>query len=164
MRKNIKGLKITWDDFDQLCKDLSLNINKKYNPDIIVGIVKAGVIPGAVIASLFRKDFYTIKISRRKDEKKIRDKPHLFVPVTDSVHGKKVLIVDEMSITGQTLSLAREHILSKLAHEVRTCALFVTSGCPKPDWFAIETDEKIIAPWDYCVIKGEKISINPDYL
>lgn len=164
MQESVKKLKITWDDFDQLCKDLSLKINKCYEPDIVVGVVKAGVIPGAVLSSLLRKDFYTIKISRRQGDKIIRDKPHLFVPVTDSVHGKKVLLVDEISITGDTLSLAKEHLLSKLAKEVKTCALFVSPGSPKPDWFALEDAAKIIAPWDCCTIKDGKIEINPEYL
>ncbi len=155
---------ITWEMFGKLAQDLAKKIHKDYKPDVVVGIVKAGVIPGAVISSLFRKDFYTIKLSRRSNDKVVYPRPILFVPITDSVYGKKVLLVDEISVTGETLKLAKEEVMSKQAKEVRTATLFVHTYSYKPDWYALESDAMIINPWDRYVLneKGE-LEIHPEY-
>lgn len=156
---------ITWDYFGQLCKDLALKINAEYQPDVVVGVVKAGVLPGAVIASLFRKDFYTIKLSRRSNDKVVHARPILFVPITESVNGKKVLLVDEISVTGETLKMAKEEVLGKQAKEVRTATLFVHSDSFKPDWFALESDAMIVNPWDqYVIDEAGRLTIHPEYI
>jgi len=156
---------ITWDHFGKMCQELAKKIQADFIPDIVVGIVKAGVLPGVVIASLFRKDFYTIKLSRRSNDRVVHARPILFVPVTDSVFGKKILLVDEISITGETLKMAKEEILNKQAKEVRTATMFVHSYSFKPDWFALESDALIINPWDHYVLNdfGE-LTVHPEYV
>ena len=142
-----KKLFVTLNEFDSYCRELAVTISKEYDFDLIVGIVKAGVICGAVLSFIMDKDFYTMKISRREGSRVISRKPYLFVPVTDSVFGKKILLVDEISVTGETLIMAKDHILSKLAKEVKTCAIFKTQGRFSPDWYVVKTSNKIVPPW-----------------
>jgi uncharacterized protein len=158
-------LLITWDRFGELCVDLGKKINEQYQPDIIVGVVKAGALPGVVLSSMFRKDFYTIKISRRKDDRIVHARPILFVPINDSVYGKKVLVVDEISLTGQTLEIAKREILNKQAKEVRTATLFVHSNGFKPDWYALESNSLIVKPWDQFILDSSgKLDFHPEYI
>jgi uncharacterized protein len=158
-------ISITWDRFGELCIDLGKKINEQYQPDIIVGVVKAGVMPGVVISSMFRKDFYTIKISRRKNDRIVHARPILFVPINDSVYGKKVLVVDEITLTGETLEIAKKEILNKQASEVRTATLFVHTDGNKPDWYAFESSSKLIKPWDQFVLdQTGDLEVHPKYL
>jgi len=154
----------TWERFGELCKKLAREIHSQYQPDVVVGIVKAGVIPGVVIASLFRKDFYTIKLSRRSNDRVVHARPILFVPITESVYGKKVLLVDEISITGETMKMAKKEVLDKQAKEVKTATLYVHSFSYKPDWYGLESDAMIINPWDHYILndKGEFVE-HPEY-
>ncbi|MCE1247947.1 MAG: hypothetical protein LWY06_14990 [Firmicutes bacterium] len=154
---------ISWQMFGDLCNDLALKICKDFKPDMIVGIVKAGVLPGAVIASLFQKDFYTIKLSRKQDEKIVHARPILFVPISHSVYGKKVLVVDEIAISGETLQMAKQEVLDKQASEVKTCSLFVKPDGFKPDWYAYESSKKIVCPWNVNIIENENLTANPAY-
>jgi len=154
---------ITWEMFGDLCNQLALKISVDFKPDMIVGIVKAGVMPGAVIASLFQKDFYTIKLSRKHDEKIIHARPILFVPISHSVYGKKVLVVDEITDTGETLKMAKQEVEDKQASEVRTCSLFVKPDGYKPDWYAYESSKKIVCPWNVNIIENENLVANPAY-
>lgn len=163
MDKKIKKEIISWQKFGDLCDELALKILKDYQPDIVIGIVKAGVFPGAVIASLFRRDFYTIKLSRRHDDRIIHARPILFVPITDSVYGKKVLLVDWITRTGETLRLAREEVENKQASEVRVSTLFVKPDGIKPDWYMHESDALIVCPWNKYVIEDEKLVPHPEY-
>ncbi|MGH7464796.1 MAG: phosphoribosyltransferase, partial [Longimicrobiales bacterium] len=58
-------LELSWEFFGELCRVLALKVaTDGFKPDIVVGIAKAGVIPGAVVASILRCDFYSLKISR----------------------------------------------------------------------------------------------------
>src|SRR5437868_14639411 len=67
------ALELTWDVFGELCRALAVKVAQSgYAPDLVVGIAKAGVIPGAVIASMLGCDFYSMKISRDSGGTKIR--------------------------------------------------------------------------------------------
>ncbi len=154
---------INWDQFGELCEKLALKVREDFEPDLVVGIVKAGVLPGAVIASLFRKDFYTIKLSRRKNDRIIHARPILFVPISDSVYGKKILLVDWITRSGETLKMARQEILNKQAREVKTCTLFTKPGGWQPDWSIHESEDLIVCPWNRSVIEEGKLVPHPDY-
>lgn len=162
-QRNKEKRLISWEEFGQMCNQLALSIHKDYNPDIVVGIVKAGVLPGAVIASLFRKDFYTIKISRRQNDRVVHARPILFVPITDSVYSKKVLIVDWITCSGDTLNMAVQEVENKQAKEVRTCTLFVNPESYRPHWFSMETGSNIVCPWNQFVIEGDVLIPHPEY-
>ena len=44
-------LEVDWTLFGELCRGLALRVAKDYQPDLVLGIAKAGVIPGAVTSS-----------------------------------------------------------------------------------------------------------------
>ena len=41
---------LSWELFGELCRALALRVYREYDPDVVVGIATAGVIPAAVIA------------------------------------------------------------------------------------------------------------------
>lgn len=156
-------VQLSWDDVMEMCRDLAVRVQKEFDPDIIIGIAKAGVIPAAILASILRKDFYPVKISRRKRDIVVKERPELIVPLTDDVAGKRVLIVDEMSATGETLRLAKREAEKKGARKVRTLTLYVHTDSYRPNWYALETSALIIQPWDYEVLEQGKFVIHPEY-
>src|SRR2546427_3715759 len=44
----------------------ALKIFREYDPDVVIGIAKAGVIPGAVVASILQRDFASVAITRQE--------------------------------------------------------------------------------------------------
>ena len=53
---NSQILELTWEVFGEFCRALAVKVAQSgYQPDIVVGIAKAGVIPGAVIAAILRR-------------------------------------------------------------------------------------------------------------
>lgn len=157
-------LELSWEVFGELCRALAVNVARSYEPELIVGIAKAGVIPGAVIASILRLDFFSLKISRRSGFEEVRDRPQLLSSAPREVRGKRVLIVDEICTTGETLRMALAAVRAENPAEVRTATSFVKSGQFKPDFFAVETDATVIFPWDRQVWSesGELVD-NPQY-
>jgi len=43
---------VDWPFFGEMCRALALKIFRDYDPDVVIGIASAGVIPGAVVASI----------------------------------------------------------------------------------------------------------------
>ncbi len=71
-------------------------------------------------------------------------------PLAVEIRDKKVLVVDDVTDTGETLEHAIEYILSFSPREVRTAVLQHKSGSRfRPDYFAREEKEWrwIIYPW-----------------
>ncbi|HEY3316288.1 MAG TPA: phosphoribosyltransferase [Bacillota bacterium] len=155
--------RLTWDDVMRMCRELAERVQVEYDPDIILGIAKAGVIPGAILASMLRKEFYPIRLSRRVKDRVVREKPAVLVPVPDEVEGKIVLIVDEIAATGETLRLAVGEARKRQAKKVKTATLYVHTESWRPHWYALETENLIIQPWDFEVLVRGKWVIHPEY-
>ena len=51
-------IEVDWAMFGELCRALALKVARDYDPEIIVGIARAGVIPAAVVVSILRVEFY----------------------------------------------------------------------------------------------------------
>src|SRR5216117_116248 len=86
-------LELTWDMFGELCRALAVKVaQSKFSPDLVVGIAKAGVIPGAVIASMLGCDFYSMNISRDTGASRMRRRPRIIQSAPRDAAGKSVLI------------------------------------------------------------------------
>src|SRR5439155_703701 len=90
-------LQVDWAFFGELCRVLALKVFREYDPEVVIGIAKAGVIPGAVVASILQRDFASIAITAEGSV--IAGPPRL-------VTGKRVLLVDETCESGNTMKLA----------------------------------------------------------
>lgn len=159
MRKSPRGvLQVDWPFFGELCRALALKIFREYDPELIIGIAKAGVIPGAVVASILQRDFASIAITRAAPG----SAPAVIAGPPRLVTGKRVLLVDETCESGSTMKLALAAVRDLKPAEVKTAVSFKT-GSFKPDFYALENENFIILPWDLEVIVNGEIVVRPDY-
>lgn len=156
-------LDLGWERFGQLCARLVENIARDFRPDAVVGVAKGGVLPGVVVSSALFVDFYPIKLSSRRNEEVVRSIPQVFTPPPVQVAGRRVLLVDDISVTFRTLDMATELVRQAGAAEVRTATLAVHGSSRKPDWYAVESDNVILLPWDRNVFRAGTWSMNPEY-
>ena len=156
-------LRLTWDDVMLMCRGLAEAIQADYDPDIVVGIAKGGLIPASILASVLRRDIYPIRLSRRRRDVVVLQRPAWVVRLSDEVAGKNVLLVDEFSGTGETLREARKEADRKDARRVRTCTLYVHTDSYRPHYYALETDALIIQPWDFEVLDRGRWVVHPEY-
>ncbi len=155
-------LELDWAMFGELCRALALKVARDYAPEAIVGIARAGVIPGAIMASILRVDFYSMNISRKHGDE-IRERPEILSAAPRHVRGKRVLIVDEITSSGDTLRLALAAVRDVQPAEVRTATSFARTTGYQPDYSALTTDANVIFPWDRKVFDGDELIINPRY-
>ncbi len=156
-------LEMGWEMFGELCRALAMRVAREYKPEMVVGIARAGVIPGAILASLLSIDFYSMKISRRQGGEKVRDRPAVLSAAPSQARGKRVVLVDEISTSGDTLRLGLAALRDVHPAEIRTATTFVRPMGYQPDYHALETDQTIIFPWDRKVFDGEEWIVNPRY-
>src|SRR5258708_14759377 len=144
-------LQVDWLFCGELCRVLALKVFREYDPEVVIGIAKAGVIPGAVVASILQRDFASIAIT--PGGAVIAGPPRF-------VTGKRVLIVDETCESGSTMKLALNAVRELKPAAVKTAVSFKT-GTFKPDFYALENENFIILAWDpERTIVGE-ISVHP---
>lgn len=156
-------LDLDWAMFGELCRALALKVARDYDPEVIIGITRAGVIPAAVVSSILGADFHALRISRKDGDETVRERPAIFSEVPAAVTGKRVLIVDEITTSGDTLRLALAAVRDARPSEVRTATSFARSSGYRPDYAALTMDAYVIFPWDRQVMDGDDLVVNPDY-
>ena len=147
----------------EICREIALAAKEDFDPNMVVGIAKGGVIPAAIISSMLRVEFFPMRLSRRQQDVVVWDRPRILVPVAEEVRGKRVLIVDEAARSGETLRLAAGEAKKKGARRVKTASLFVQSHSWHPTWYAFENDGTVILPWDFEILEDGKFVIHPEY-
>lgn len=115
---------VEWPMFGELSRALALKVVRTYDPEIIVGIATAGVVPGAVIAAILDREFHSIVVTRRYQSDEGQEGPAVFGTVPSAVRGRRVLVVDETCDSGATMRLAVGAVVNAGANEVRTAVAF----------------------------------------
>lgn len=143
---------LTWAHLDAAAQELARNIRKKLKPDAVVGVAHGGVFVGGAVAKALACEFFPVRISRRSRDK-ARGAPRMYGEMPVELSGKRVLVVDDVAASGETLELARELALKVGARNVATACLVSREGGFQPDWVALVTSDLVVFPWDYNLLE-----------
>ena len=163
MRRSTPGgprgvLSVDWPFFGEICRALALRVARDYQPEIVLGVAKAGVIPGVVVASILQCEFTSMTVTRREEDAA----PVLVSGPPATIRGRRILVVDETCDTGSTMRLALSEVRALKPAEVRSAVSFKT-GEYAPDYHAFETDSFIILPWDREIVQAGELVVRPEY-
>ena len=143
---------ISWGQIYGLCRKLSYKIRASgFTPDMIVAIGRGGYIPGRILADLLGlMDLVGIRIehyhgARKGAAARIRQ------PLSIGIGGRRILLLDDVSDTGETFEVALEHLRENgAAEQMHTAAIHhkIVSRI-EPDFYArkIVKWRWIIYPW-----------------
>jgi hypoxanthine phosphoribosyltransferase len=139
-------------------------------PELILAIGRGGFYPGTLLAHLMRIEIFPVRVSRRIDDVVVYAKPRWHVRPPDRVAGKRVLVVDEIAGTGQTLAMVAAESGRLGAAEVRTAVLYAhpadnrgDKGLAYPDYVGILSDALFLNPWDREVLVDGVFQWHPEY-
>jgi hypoxanthine phosphoribosyltransferase len=153
---------ISWDDFATLARQLA-ELLEPYQPQLILGVARAGLFPATAVACSLRREFFPIRLTRRLNDEVVHDQPVWKVPVPPEVAGMNVAVIDEIADTGQTLAMVAESVMALGAVRVVTATLVShTWANPAPQISTLVSDEFIIFPWDQQVLAGGKWIPHPE--
>lgn len=153
---------MAWELFGELCRALALRVYREYDPDLVIGIATAGVIPAAVIADILQIDFYSMKITRRTEGREVQT-PVLLSNAPVQAAGQRVLLVDEITTSGDTMRIALAAIRDVVPAEIRTATCISRPGGYQPDYHALQTDDLVVFPWDRQIIEEGQFVVHPTY-
>jgi hypothetical protein len=140
-----------WDQIYEMLIELALQIkHSSFKADLIVGVSRGGWAPGRVLSDLLENAHTAnIKVEFYVGLGKTTRKPMITQPISEDISGKKVLVVDDVSDTGESLKVAVDHVLEKGVSEAKTVTIyFKPHSSFKPDFFASMTADWIIFPWE----------------
>jgi hypoxanthine phosphoribosyltransferase len=153
---------VEWPLFGELSRGLALRVARSYDPEIVVGVATAGVVPGAVIAAILGREFHSMVVSRRFGAETVRATPAVLSEAPRAARGRRVLVVDETCDTGDTMRMAVAALVNAGASEVRSAVAFQT-GPYQADFHALATESTIVLPWDREVLRDGDLVPNPVY-
>ena len=142
---------LSWRDVYNLTLQLSERIvNSGFVPDVIVGIARGGWIPARILSDvLYANTLQNIRIEYYTDVGAKGKEPRITQPLTGSMKNKKMLLVDEVADTGDTLQHAIDHVRGLGVEEVRSAVLhYKPTSIVKPDYFMVETASWTVYPWE----------------
>ena len=155
---------ISWDDFHGLVKALAVAV-ASWRPEVVLPVLRGGAYPGALLAHILQVEVYPVRLTRRQDDVVVRESPLWLVEPPAAVAGRRVLVVDEMCSTGETLRLVRERALALGAAAARTATLYAhTWGVDAVDTIGLITDELVLNPWDREIYRDGAFQFHPEYV
>jgi hypothetical protein len=133
--------------FNELMNEVPWAGLNAYSPDVVVGIARGGLVLAALVASgVVGARLESVSVSFYDDSKpakKLYVQPKIKGTMPPGVNGKRILLVDDISKTGKTLSMVKKALVKAGAGEIRT---FVYAG--KADYSCRRFDNCMVFPWN----------------
>ena len=98
----------SWQDIEDMTSDIAQQIavdNDGFKPDYVVGLTRGGLIPATMISHYFEVPMHTLEIKLR--DHAVEPESNKWMP-QDALDGKKILIVDDINDTGDTLAWIKQ--------------------------------------------------------
>ena len=142
---------LTWDGFATMSRELAQMIaDSDFEPEILIGVARGGMIPaGALTYALGVKLTDAINVEFYTDVAETLPDPILLAPMldTDSIRGRKLLLVDDVVDSGRTLALVLK-LLRGFGADVRSAVIYSKpTTIVQPDFVWKHTDNWIVFPW-----------------
>jgi hypoxanthine phosphoribosyltransferase len=143
---------VGWEEFGGLCKELAKQVQALGPHDAVVGIARGGSIVGATLSFMLNLEYYPIRLAKRGGVTRV------IVPPSNEVAGKRVVLVDDLSRTGETFKIALHELRRVGVGPVVTVALVRREPGFKPDVCALTATavDKVGFPWGREELVGGK--------
>ncbi|MBN2478560.1 phosphoribosyltransferase [Candidatus Micrarchaeota archaeon] len=139
-----------WKDIIALSKKVCGDIKKDFEPDIIIGVSRGGLVPARLFSDyLDNSNVAIIRVELYTGVGTKNEKPVIIHPLQADIKGKKVLVVDDVSDSGESMAAVRDYLAEKNPGEIKFASLhYKPQSKFRPDYYAETTDKWIIYPWE----------------
>lgn len=132
---------MNWSQLESEIQELASQI--KIKPDIVIGIVRGGLVPACLLSSkLGVKDMYCLTTKKVGEERKVMSE------ISEDIKEKNVLLVEDMLETGRSLIVAKEYLETKGAKVKTACLYTMPISEIQPDYSLKEVPEPVQFPWE----------------
>lgn len=143
---------VSWDEAYRLSRKLACEIKSSgFHPDLIIAIGRGGYVPARIVSDFLLHSLLTsIKVEHWDNAARKRPEAVVRFPLAVDIQGQKILIVDDVTDTGETLRVTFDYVRSLHAGEIRTSVMQHKIVSPiVPDFYAeVITEWRwVIYPW-----------------
>jgi len=142
-----------WELFYSLSEKVARKIIKSgYRADFMVGLARGGWVLSRVLCDFLAiKDLVSLKVEHWGVTATPDGKAQLKYPFEIDLTGRSVIVVDDITDTGDSMKIATDYVRTKNPAEVRTAALRHIKGSKfTPDYYGDEISWRwVIFPWNY---------------
>lgn len=140
-----------WNQIYKMLLNLAEKIRQNgFKPDVIVGVSRGGWPPARVLSDLLdNPNLANVKAEFYLGVAETKEEPVLTQPVSTTVSGKRVLVVDEIADTGESLKLVKSHLIERGALEVKIATIYYKPwSSVTPDYYEKKTSNWVVFPWE----------------
>lgn len=140
----------SWETIYEMLLNLAQKIrNDGFKLDVIVGVCRGGWLPARVMSDLLgNPQLASVETAFYVGVAETKDEPVITQPVSVSVKGKIVLVVDDVTDTGKSLRLVKSYLQELGAADVKTATLYHKPWSTiTPDYYEKKTNHWIVFPW-----------------
>ena len=143
---------ITWGEVSRLTKRVATSLRDSgFQPDVVVGIARGGWIPARLLCDqLDLYDLVSMRIAHYQSGAHKAREAKLSAPLPIEVRDLQVLLVDDVSDTGDTLRLALDHVRAFAPRAVKVAVLHHKEVSPViPDYYGkkVVSWRWLVYPW-----------------
>jgi len=144
---------MSWDLFSELsARTAEKIIASSYKPDFMVGLARGGWVLSRVLCDyLAVKDLVSLKVEHWGVTATPDGSAQIRYPFKLDLTGRRVLIVDDITDTGESMKVASDFVKTMNPQTVRTATLRHIVGSKfVPDYYGDEIPWRwVIFPWNY---------------
>lgn len=143
---------VSWREVIRLCYKLARKVaNSGYRPDVVVSIMRGGVVPALIVSDILNVDaFYALRVKHWGIAEEVYPTPVVEQLPQGRIEDKKVLVVDEVADSGKTLEIANKELSRLRPKELRSAVLHLKpTSTVVPDYYAVKLDKWVwvFYPW-----------------
>jgi hypothetical protein len=139
---------MSWAQFDAAAHALAREISSTYAFDLVVGIAPGGLFVGSTIATALGLPFHPVRVLRRSRDPVTGRMPRVMA-MPREVKGARILLVDDVIASGETMRRASALARKAGARQIRTATLLCRDQGGVSDWTVLVMDSPLVFPWDY---------------
>lgn len=141
----------TWNDVEMYIKNLSKQIGKTYECDVIIAVGRGAFVPSAMLAEILDvKNVIGVPTVHYRNDRTPMDFVNI-APIDLPIEEKRILLFDDILDTGMTMYEFKKYALKYKPLEVRTGVISLRSDKQQPEmpnYFAVKVKEWVIFPWE----------------
>ncbi|EHP70646.1 MAG: phosphoribosyltransferase [Metallosphaera yellowstonensis] len=151
----------SWEEIEDRVFQIVEKMTKDgFFPDAIIAVLTGGAIPAKLLSDILdTKNIKYVDIKFYKGVGTTENRPVIKAIYINDLENKNVLIVDDVSDTGETLEAVSNVVSMFSPKTIRTAALYVKPWSRKiPDYYGEQVGKWIVFPWD----KWDVVRSNPE--
>jgi len=146
---------VTYDEMAKWTLDVARQIQDcKCKPTVIIGLTRGGWVPARILCDhLHVKKLYAVKTEHWGVTASQDGKALLTQELNVKIENESVLVVDDITDSGESLELAMSHVRALKPKEMKTATLLhITHSTIEPDFYSVKVPKEewtwFIFPWN----------------